>query len=86
MSTQMQVSPEVQEKAAHWFGRFRTEDVSISESQEFLRWLKQSPQHVQAYLAHAYADQASAPLAICDRLTTRVGEPCSVTPGDKTRH
>lgn len=81
MSTQqLQVSPEIQEKAADWFGRFRDENVPISETQEFLRWLKQSPQHVQAYLAHACANSDDALPMPCDRLTTRVEEPCSATP------
>jgi putative transposase len=41
-----QLSPQIVAQAADWFWRFRAGGVSGSECDEFLRWIRQSPQHV----------------------------------------
>lgn len=89
MSTRAQLSPQILQQAAGWFGKFRTIDVPLSVRAEFFSWLKQSPQHVQAYLEEALAHSDSTPLTMCSRLISGVEEPCSDTraPGvdDKKR-
>jgi ferric-dicitrate binding protein FerR (iron transport regulator) len=39
-------SQSVPEKAAEWFERLRTGDLSTPERYEYVRWLKESPRHV----------------------------------------
>lgn len=90
VSTRTQLSPKVLEQAADWFTRFRSTEVSDSEREAFFRWIRQSPKHVQAYLAEvlAYFDVVSD--RTCDRLVNRIEEPCSDTwtrrPRSGTRH
>lgn len=76
MSTQL--SPQIAAQAADWFCRFRTDEVPVFEYEEFLRWLQQSPQHVQAYLDEACTYQDVAPATACAGLMNRVGAPCSI--------
>lgn len=77
MSTQAQLSPQIQEQAAEWFVKFRKGELRLSEREEFIRWLHQSPQHVQAYVEEARTYWDTVPLTTCDRLTNRLEEPCS---------
>ena len=39
------------ETASEWFVRARDRELSQSERREFARWLKESPVHVEEYLA-----------------------------------
>ena len=52
------IAREILEEASDWFVDFRVGDVDRAARQRFDRWLRQSPQHIQAYLeiATAYAD------------------------------
>lgn len=89
MNTRTQLSPLILEQAAGWFGRFRTSEIPLAERKEFLRWLLQSPQHVQAYLEELLRHPDDLPLVICKRLTGVMDEPCSdtlTTTDDDTRH
>lgn len=83
MSTQL--SPQIAAQAADWFRRHRTGDVSGSECEEFLRWLQQSPQYVQAYLEVACMYPDIVPLIMCDRLIKRMDEPCSTARAQGSR-
>jgi ferric-dicitrate binding protein FerR (iron transport regulator) len=73
----MQLSPQIVEQAAGWFARFRAGEVPAAESEEFLRWLQRSPEHVQAYIEEALSYSDELPLTTCARLTNRGDEPCS---------
>lgn len=79
MSTRTQLSPQITERAAGWFGKFRATELSLSEREKFFRWLRQSPEHVQAYLEEALAHSDVAPLTMCCRLISAIDEPCSST-------
>lgn len=85
MSPQTQLSPQITEQAAGWFGKFRAAELSVSEREKFLRWLRQSPEHVQAYLEEALAQSDVAPFTMCCRLIGGMDEPCSGirAPGDR---
>jgi len=74
------LSHEIVEQAADWFIKFRTGELPISEREEFLRWLHESPLHVQAYMEEALSHSDAFPLTPCDRLANRVDEPCSAAP------
>lgn len=73
------LSPQIVEQAADWFIKFRTAIVPVSEREEFFRWLRQSPQHIQAYLEEALAWSDVVVLTTCARLTDRADKPCSAT-------
>lgn len=62
MSTLTQLSPHILEQAAEWFVEFRSEEPPLPARQEFLQWLRLSPQHIQAYMevAQTYADLGAA--------------------------
>jgi ferric-dicitrate binding protein FerR (iron transport regulator) len=40
----------ISEEAADWFSCLKQEDLSASERQRYVRWLKQSPQHIAEML------------------------------------
>lgn len=50
---------QIVEQAAGWFAELRAAELAESEREEFWRWLRQSPQHVQAYVERACADPCS---------------------------
>ena len=80
MSTRTELSPQILEPAAGWFGKFRNPELPPApECEEFFRWLRRSPQHVQAYLQAALAQSDVAPLTMCCRLISGMDEPCSDT-------
>ncbi len=56
------IAREILEEASDWFVDFRVGDVDGAARDRFDRWLRQSPQHIQAYLeiATAYADLPAA--------------------------
>lgn len=54
--------PEAAAEAAAWFAEFRAEDVTPGTRAHFDEWLRQSPQHIQAYLEVA-AGWAELPTA-----------------------
>ena len=49
---------QILEEASTWFVAFRSQDIAQNARQEFQDWLKQSPEHIRAYLeiASIYAD------------------------------
>lgn len=46
----MTIKPEAAAEAAAWFTEFRVGDMTSSTRAAFDEWLRQSPQHIQAYL------------------------------------
>jgi ferric-dicitrate binding protein FerR (iron transport regulator) len=40
----------ISEEAADWFSCLKQEDLSVSERQQYVRWLKQSPKHIAEML------------------------------------
>jgi transmembrane sensor len=44
------VYPQIREEAAQWFVAFCEEEVDPRACQQFIDWLRRSPQHVRAYL------------------------------------
>jgi transmembrane sensor len=44
------IKPEAAAEAAAWFTEFRTEDVTPGTRARFDDWLRQSPQHIEAYI------------------------------------
>lgn len=85
VSTRTHLSPMVLEEAADWFVKFRMGRVSASDREAFVRWIRQSPKHVQAYLEEVLAHFDGASVKTCDRLANRVEERCSNTPPRRLR-
>lgn len=56
------IKPEAAAEAAAWFAEFRAEDVTPSTRARFDDWLRQSPQHIEAYIEVA-AGWAELPTA-----------------------
>lgn len=81
MNTRKQLSHAILRQAAHWFGKFRAVElpsgVPVSERRDFYRWLRESPQNVEAYLevALTYADIVAP--RTCKYLPARAA-PCAV--------
>ena len=84
MSTQL--PPQIVAQAADWFVKFRAAEVSVSEREEFLRWLQRSPEHVQAYIEEALSYSDEFPVSACERLLNRIAEPCSAAPTRRSRN
>src|SRR6185437_7898828 len=62
MRAESDIPSQVWEEAAEWFVDFRVDQVAMGTRDEFCRWLRRSPQHIQAYLevARTYTDLAAA--------------------------
>jgi len=56
------IKPEVAAEAAAWFTEFRAGDATLRTRTRFDNWLRQSPQHIQAYLevAQGWAELPTA--------------------------
>jgi transmembrane sensor len=45
-----ELSPQILDAASHWFVEFNEGRVEASDSEQFVQWLRVSPEHVRAYL------------------------------------
>ena len=40
----------VSDQAAEWFVRLRDRDLTVTERRKYVRWLKQSPNHIAEFM------------------------------------
>jgi transmembrane sensor len=72
----------VSEQAAAWFLELAEGPNDLAMRREFVRWLKRSPQHIDAFLAIATLDRelAELPAGLEDTLAGCPGQPAAAVP------
>lgn len=72
---------QILEEASAWFVDFRVGDVDVECRAEFDRWLRQSPEHIRAYLEIARAYHSLSELSA--EQVAKLSELTSLAPGDQ---
>lgn len=80
-STPPDLNLQILDEASAWFVEFRVGDVDVGCRAEFDRWLRQSPEHIRAYLEIARAYHSLSEFSA--EQVAKLSEQLSLAPGDQ---